>query len=341
MDGKLFCREDIRLTNSRGHNLQCSHYHRESDEDTGYEQEPSPCVVYLHGNCGSRVDADEVVEGLLDRGLAVFSLDFAGCGLSDGEYVSLGYFEQDDLITALKHLQQDPMTTAVGVWGRSMGSVAALMVGGSADYKEAVGCLVVDSPYASLRSLLDDLAHKYVPKVPLVPYDVVVEATVQSLREDVSRRASFDLLDVDADTPSRRCVAPALFAHSLHDYLVPIEHSRRLVESYGGEAHLVELVGDHNSARDLKFLESVYEFLATNLRMAPPAQQPERDEHAEHEPPASTVGAGRQEEGPRVVQDKAADRQAEAKVEDDPFQIFKAATDNAQKFFSSLLQFPS
>eukprot|EP00961_Rhodomonas_salina_P295826 3935816-Rhodomonas_salina.1 len=106
MEGNLYCREDVQLENSRGHTLQCSHYHRDNDEETGNQQEPSPCVVYLHGNCGSRVDADEVVEGLLDRGLAVFSLDFAGCGLSDGDFVSLGFHEQNDLIAALKYLHQ-------------------------------------------------------------------------------------------------------------------------------------------------------------------------------------------------------------------------------------------
>jgi alpha/beta superfamily hydrolase len=34
--------------------------------------------------------------------LTVFAFDFTGSGLSDGEYVSLGYFEKEDLHAVVK-----------------------------------------------------------------------------------------------------------------------------------------------------------------------------------------------------------------------------------------------
>ena len=90
--------------------------------------------------------------------------------------VSLGYFEQLDLEEALKYLYQDPWTASVGVWGRSMGAVAAILCAGGlehatgfvddgrylisrcwagkGEYGSKVSCLVLDSPYFSVHTLL-------------------------------------------------------------------------------------------------------------------------------------------------------------------------------------------
>ncbi len=44
-----------------------------------------PCVIYCHGNCGSRVDASDCLDLLLPQNISVFAFDFSGSGLSDGE----------------------------------------------------------------------------------------------------------------------------------------------------------------------------------------------------------------------------------------------------------------
>ncbi|EKX42267.1 hypothetical protein GUITHDRAFT_111828 [Guillardia theta CCMP2712] len=252
MDGKLYSRTDLQLYNKRGQRIECSHYRAGPNEFNDYQ--PSPCVVYLHGNCGSRVDADEIVEGLLEEGVSVFSLDFSGCGLSDGDLVSLGFFEQDDLSCALEYLANDPNTTSVAIWGRSMGAVVALLVAGSEQFK-GIACLILDSPYSSLQQLLEQLAHKYIPQVPLLPYD---------------KKANYDLFDVETTSPASRCRMPALFAHAKDDQLIPATHSKLLMDAYAGEKELLELDGDHNSAREGEYLKKVSSYLVRNLSSSPP-----------------------------------------------------------------------
>ena len=39
---------------------------------------PVPVVVYLHGNSGSRMDADDLVDFYLEHNISVFSVDFSG-----------------------------------------------------------------------------------------------------------------------------------------------------------------------------------------------------------------------------------------------------------------------
>ena len=50
-----------------------------------------------------------------------------GSGLSDGEYVTLGAHEVDDLEAVVAHLRGAFPESTIGRWGRSMGAVTALM----------------------------------------------------------------------------------------------------------------------------------------------------------------------------------------------------------------------
>jgi len=48
----------------------------------------------LHGNSSSRLEALQFIKVLIPNGISVISFDFSGSGMSEGEYVSLGYYEQ-------------------------------------------------------------------------------------------------------------------------------------------------------------------------------------------------------------------------------------------------------
>ena len=95
---------------------------------------------------------------LLSRDITLFTFDFAGCGLTEGEYISLGYFERGDVDTAFKYLRGLGTVSSNGIWGRSMGAVTALMY---ADTNHEIGCLVLDSPFSNLEKLSKELAEKH------------------------------------------------------------------------------------------------------------------------------------------------------------------------------------
>ena len=90
--------------------------------------------------------------------MAVLSFDFAGCGLSTGDYISLGWYERHDLQKILAKLKAlYPQITNVVLWGRSMGAVTALMYSGSNPYSPYVKGLVLDSPFSDLKVLSMEL----------------------------------------------------------------------------------------------------------------------------------------------------------------------------------------
>ena len=51
----------------------------------------------MHGNSSSRLEALPQLSLVLHIGATLLTFDFAGSGMSGGEYVSLGAFERDDL----------------------------------------------------------------------------------------------------------------------------------------------------------------------------------------------------------------------------------------------------
>ena len=119
---KQLTRKDTTLMTRRGYKLECSHWM--PDEIMGTKL---PVVIYMHGNASARVEVLPQLSHLLSLGISVFAFDFAGSGKSDGDYVSLGYFEQEDLACVVKHLRSLDIGPTVSIskiaaWGRSMGA---------------------------------------------------------------------------------------------------------------------------------------------------------------------------------------------------------------------------
>lgn len=113
-----------------------------------------PCVIFLHGNSSSRTGALECIEALLPHHIQLFCFDFAGCGLSDGEYISLGYYEKEDLNCVVEHLRNSGKVSLIGLWGRSMGAATALLHG---HRDPSIAAMVLDSPFTSLKELAQEI----------------------------------------------------------------------------------------------------------------------------------------------------------------------------------------
>lgn len=80
--------------------------------------------------------------------ITVLCLDLSGSGMSEGEYISLGVYERDDVALVIEHLRQSGRVTCIGLWGRSMGACTALLHG---DRDPSIAGMVLDSPFATLK----------------------------------------------------------------------------------------------------------------------------------------------------------------------------------------------
>ena len=92
--GRQIQRSDFKLTNARGMSIVCSWW---EPVGLGRPAEKLPCVVYMHGNSSSRVECITCLSPVLALGASMLSFDFCGSGQSDGDFVSLGFYEKEDL----------------------------------------------------------------------------------------------------------------------------------------------------------------------------------------------------------------------------------------------------
>ncbi|TVU46984.1 hypothetical protein EJB05_06558, partial [Eragrostis curvula] len=246
LKGRWFQRKDLEVINGQGKKLQCSHYMPAVIP----EGKNLPCVIYCHGNSGCRADASEAAIILLPSNITVFTLDFSGSGLSEGQHVTLGWNEKEDLKAVVNYLREDGHVSCIGLWGRSMGAVTSLMYGAE---DPSIAGMVLDSPFSNLVDLMMELVDTY--KYPLPKF--TVKFAIQHMRKIVKKKANFDIMDLDTIQVAQRCFVPALFGHGTEDDFILPHHSDKICESYAGDKNIIKFDGDHNSPRPQFYFDSI------------------------------------------------------------------------------------
>lgn len=267
-------RTDTQLRNARGLNLECSFFEplpkdawekslsqsspaaikgvcrpQGSQYDAGNfalqggrtSSKPPPCIVFLHGNSSCRLEALPLLQVLIPLSISLFCFDFAGCGLSEGEYISLGWFERDDLALCIDFLRSSGKASQISIWGRSMGAFTALL---HADRDPSIAGLVLDSPFTSLSLLVEELARNHA-KVPAW----MVRAVLVPVRSIILHKAGFDIDKLQALEHVSQSFSPALFIAASGDTFILPHHTQDLYDAYPGEKEICMIDGDHNSLR--------------------------------------------------------------------------------------------
>ncbi|XP_019053180.1 PREDICTED: uncharacterized protein LOC104596404 isoform X2 [Nelumbo nucifera] len=218
-----------------------------------------PCVIYCHGNSGCRADASEAAIILLPSYITVFTLDFSGSGLSEGEHVTLGWNEKDDLKAVVNYLRSNGNVSCIGLWGRSMGAVTSLMYGAE---DPSIAGMVLDSPFSDLVDLMLELVETYKFRLP----KFTVKLAIQYMRRVIQKKANFDIMDLNTIKVAKSCFVPVLIGHAIDDDFILPHHSDRIYDAYVGDKNIIKFEGDHNSPRPEFYFDSITIFFHNVLR---------------------------------------------------------------------------
>jgi dipeptidyl aminopeptidase/acylaminoacyl peptidase len=242
-------RESVCFGNSRHHTLIGSYY-----------APPTPatkCVIYLHGNASFHCEGNFLIPIFIPAGVSVLCFDFSGCGISGGEYISLGHFERDDVECAIEFVKTTFGIREIALWGRSMGAATAVMMMGH----PMIACAVADSPFASLPRLLREQSES----VPIP--GCLTGPAIWFLSQKIMTLAHFDVRKVLPIEVARQGRKPLFLIHGDRDQLIHTEHSRRLKEAYGGPVELRIVSGDHTTDRPRRVLQDALGFLGGGLEV--------------------------------------------------------------------------
>ena len=219
------------------HNTTCNNH-----SGRQHPRRRSPVVIYLHGNSSGRTEVISQLGHLLSLGVSIVAFDFAGSGMSEGDYVSLGYYEQEDLKTVIHHLKSSGEVSNIALWGRSMGAATAIMYG-SRD--PTISCMILDSPFTDLTRLAEEMVEKVKEHGLNVP-NFVVSVALRMIKRSVKSQAGFSIRHISPISHVHRCFIPAMFVAGEHDDFIDKQHSKCLHEKYAGDRNLVIVDGDHN-----------------------------------------------------------------------------------------------
>lgn len=149
------------------------------------------------------MDASDCLDLLLPQSISVFAFDFSGSGLSDGETISLGFYEQDDLMAVIDYLRGSGLVSRIGLWGRSMGAATSVLV---AARDPSIAGMVLDSAFSSLTQVMYELANQYMKQVK-VP-KILINGAISVLRKSVQKKGNFDIRDVNPEEAADKCFIP-------------------------------------------------------------------------------------------------------------------------------------
>lgn len=254
-------RYDFTVINQDNLTLYCSLY----EAETNYSS--SSCVVYLHCNTGSRLDVKPYLPELISQGFSVCAFDFSGCGLSEGEYITLGYKEKNDIESVLAYLNSLQRYQHFFLWGRSMGAITALFYISNTKQNLIKG-MILDSSFISLRRMVLEYVSNLtnLPEIliyPLIPLiNRLLREKIGLEFSDFEMREQLNYLDCN----TRQQVPSVLFLASKNDTVVKSAHSEELYQMYPGKHKTINYIKEkHEEDRSKKVIRDCVSFLAKTL----------------------------------------------------------------------------
>jgi len=178
---------------------------------------PAAAALVCNGNAGSRADRAPLAAALAEMGLGVLLFDYRGYAGNPGSPSEEGLAADARAARAWLEDRPEVDPTRVVLYGESLGAAVAARLAAEA----APAALVLRSPFTGLA----DIARHHYRFLPAV--------IVRERYRVVEHVATVD--------------APVLVVAGEADSIVPLAHSRAVVEAAGGSAQLVVVAGaDHN-----------------------------------------------------------------------------------------------
>jgi dipeptidyl aminopeptidase/acylaminoacyl peptidase len=114
-------------------------------------------IILLHGYRGNRWQMYETAKMLRRAGYGVLLYDARGTGESDGNQISIGYFETADLTAAVDFLH-DQGVKKIACLGQSQGGATILM---AASKLQGINCVIAQSSYDTISNAVDRRYREY------------------------------------------------------------------------------------------------------------------------------------------------------------------------------------
>ena len=196
---------------------------------------PHGTVLVLHGVVSSGRAMLPHARRLAQQGYRAVLVDLRGHGKSDGQYLTYGVRESDDLMRVIDALESRRLTAGrLGVLGVSYGATTAIHLAGK---DSRIDSVVAVAPFSTMRDVVPDFGRTVLPGVGSLVSDQALDAGV----DEAGRQGDFDPNLADACAAIQKTQARVLVIHGEEDWMVPTYHGKRLHEAAPDHSQLVLL----------------------------------------------------------------------------------------------------
>lgn len=222
-----------------------------------YEQNSDNWAILLHGYQSSSKGVEDLAVEYFNRGFNVITPDLRAHGKSDGEYITMGLHDSEDIVLWAEYIVNKNVNSKIVLHGESMGAATVLLASGSPNLPQNVVATIEDSGYTNgYQMMVEQLDYCFgLPQFP-----------VMSLANMMCKvRAGYDMKDVDVLKAIENSTIPILFMHGEQDIFVLPYMQTILYDAYQGPKDIIVFPdADHTASNKLNpdiYYPKVFTFL--------------------------------------------------------------------------------
>ena len=169
-------------------------------------------VILLHGYGRSQEDTWDYAAAYLEHGYQVLTPDLRASGRSQGQYVTMGALEAEDVSLWVRRILSVDSGAHIVLHGISMGASTAMMTAGRSDMEDKVAAVVEDSGYTSADAMFAMKMEAF-----QLPVDILLPVVAYMSEE----KTGVSIERASALQAVQHARMPILFIHGTSDMLVP------------------------------------------------------------------------------------------------------------------------
>ncbi len=205
-------------------------------------------TIIVHGYDGQGIDMGDYAQSFYNKGYNVLVVDLRGAGLSDGEYIGMGWHDRLDIVSWIDYLVEKDEKCQIILFGVSMGASTVMMATGE-KLPQNVKLAIEDCGYSSVWSEFEYQLKK-IFNLDSFPFLNVASITTKI-------RAGYFLEDASSLKQLQKSNTPTLFIHGDKDEFVPTYMVNENYEIATCEKELLVVEGAEH-ARSSKVAPDLY-----------------------------------------------------------------------------------
>ena len=127
---------------------------------------PKSIMLLLHGIGGGKEHFYDLAKSLAQQQVASVVYDARGHGESDGQYISYGFYEKQDVSIIVTEVKKRYPDIPIGIWGNSMGGAIALQ---ALSIEPRLDFGVIESTFTDLNTIVYEYQKRYTLGLGLKP----------------------------------------------------------------------------------------------------------------------------------------------------------------------------